>query len=51
MSFETKCLLALVGIAIVDMVIPIPFAALFLIYVVSARPPRFREMVERVYGT
>jgi hypothetical protein len=49
MSFETKCLLALIGIALADTVIPLPFAALFLVYILSAKPAWFRGMVERVY--
>ena len=50
MNFRTRLLLALVLLALLDMVIPIPFFALFLIYAVAARPTFFPQWVERVYS-
>ena len=50
MRTKTKCLFALAGLALVDTIIPIPFTALLLIYVVLEKPPWFRNLVRQVYG-
>ena len=49
MSFFTKCLIWLALLALVDIVIPIPFAALLLIYVLLYKPPWFKKLVETLY--
>ena len=51
MDFKTRLLLILVLLALVDMVIPVPFFALFLIIVTVARPVFFLDWVRRVYET
>jgi hypothetical protein len=50
MAYGTKILLALIPLAIIDAVIPIPIVGLVLIYVILAKPPWFSEAVDRVYG-
>ena len=49
MKLETKTLLILVALAVVDMVIPIPITTSLLICAVLAKPPWFLELVQRVY--
>jgi len=41
----------LIVLAVVDMIIPIPFAALILIYVVFEKPPWFINLVTDIYRT
>lgn len=50
MKLETKTILYLVVLALVDLVIPIPITASFLIYAVIAKPPWFLELVQQIYG-
>ena len=50
MSFRNQCILGLILLAIIDAVIPIPFAVIILLYVLIKRPDWFREMVDRVYN-
>jgi hypothetical protein len=50
MSFRDQCILGLVLCAIIDAVIPIPFAELILLYILLKKPPWFRDMVDRIYG-
>ncbi len=49
MKLETKTLLFLIVLAVVDLVIPIPITASLLIYALLAKPPWFLEIVQRVY--
>ena len=49
MKLRTKIFISLLILAVLDMVIPIPFAAILLLYVLLDRPPWFRRMVEDVY--
>ena len=49
MSIQTKILLYLILLGIVDMVIPVPILSLTLIYVVAQKPPWFADMVSRIY--
>lgn len=51
MSSKTKVLITLIGLSIVDIVIPVPIVALILIYVVLQKPSWFTEMVRDIYGT
>ncbi len=51
MSMKTQVLAGLVGLGIIDVVIPIPILALILIYVVLQQPPWFTEIVRDIYGT
>jgi hypothetical protein len=50
MSLKTKIFIFLVILALVDIVIPIPFTAIFLLYVLIEKPGWFKQMVEDVYG-
>lgn len=50
MDYGTKALLALIPLAIVDAVIPIPIVGLLLVYVIVAKPPWFSDAVDRLYG-
>ena len=51
MSMKIQVLVGLVGLGIIDVVIPIPILALILIYVVLQQPPWFTEIVRDIYGT
>jgi hypothetical protein len=50
MKSQTKILLYLIIFAIFDMVIPIPFAALLLIYILLEKPAWFKNLVSEIYG-
>jgi hypothetical protein len=50
MSFRNQCIFGLILSAVIDAVIPIPFAELFLLYILLKKPPWFREMVDIIYG-
>lgn len=49
MSTKSKVLISLIGLSLVDIVIPIPIVALILIYVVLQKPPWFTDMVRDIY--
>ncbi len=49
MTSRTRYLLWLIGLAVFDIVIPIPLVAGTLIYVLLRRPRWFRDMVSDVY--
>ena len=51
MSIKTKSLIVLIGLSIVDMVIPIPILALVFLYVVLERPPWFMDVLQEIYNT
>jgi hypothetical protein len=50
MNAKTKILLKLIGLGIVDVVIPVPIFAIILITVVLQRPAWFTDMVRDIYG-
>jgi hypothetical protein len=50
MKLKTKLSIGLVVLAMMDMVIPIPFTALLLLYVVLEKPPWFHAWVSELYG-
>lgn len=50
MDVKTKIIIFLSILALLDMVIPIPFTALMLIYVVMDRPSWFMDYVNQVYN-
>ena len=50
MNAKTKILLMLIGLGIVDAVIPVPILAIILITVVLQRPTWFTDMVRDIYG-
>lgn len=49
MEIKTKILICLIVFAFLDMIIPIPFTALILIYVVLEKPPWFKNLVTDIY--
>ncbi len=49
MKSKTKIMRYLIIFAIFDMVIPIPFTALLLIYVLLEKPQWFKNLVTEVY--
>jgi hypothetical protein len=51
MSTKTQILAGLIILSIADALIPIPFTALILIYVVVQKPAWFTDMVRDVYGS
>jgi len=51
MKIKTKILLYLSILALVDMIIPIPFTALMLIYVIFEKPAWFRNLVTDIYNS
>lgn len=51
MKLRTRILIYLAIFALFDMIIPIPFSAFLLIYVVLEKPEWFRKLVEEVYKT
>ena len=51
MKPNTKILIYLIVLALLDMIIPIPFTALILIYVILEKPPWFKNLVADIYGS
>jgi hypothetical protein len=51
MKLNTKILLYLIVFAFLDMIIPIPFTAIILIYVISEKPPWFKKLVTDIYAS
>jgi len=51
MKLKTTLLIYLIVLAVLDMVIPIPFTAILLIFVLLEKPPWFRNWVDSIYKT
>ncbi len=51
MKIKTKIILYLSLLALVDTIIPIPFTALILIYVILEKPAWFRNFVTEIYNS
>ena len=51
MKINTKIMLYLSILALFDMIIPIPFTALILIYVIFEKPAWFRNLVIEIYNS
>lgn len=49
MNLNTKILIYLIVLALLDMIIPIPFTAILLIYVLSEKPAWFKKLVDDIY--
>jgi hypothetical protein len=49
MTLKTRSIIGLVGLSIVDMVIPIPILGMILIFIVLQRPPSFQKAVRELY--
>jgi len=47
---KSKCLIALILLGIVDTVIPVPILVVILLYVLSQKPPWFKELVQEIYA-
>ncbi len=50
MDYRTKVLAALIFLAFVDAVIPVPVIGLTLMYVIFAKPSWFSDLVAQIYG-
>ena len=50
MLLRNQCILGLILFAVIDAIIPIPFAEIILLYILIKRPNWFREMIDRVYS-
>ena len=50
MKTTTKIFTCLVVLAIFDMIIPIPFTTILLIYIAAEKPIWFRKLVNDIYG-
>ena len=51
MSTQTKILIYLIALGIIDMVIPVPILGVILIYVVFQKPSWFADLVAEIYNT
>lgn len=51
MKTRTKLIIYLSILALIDMIIPIPFTALMLIYVILEKPAWFRDLVSDIYDS
>ena len=51
MKINTKIMIYLSILALFDMIIPIPFTALILIYVIFEKPAWFRNLVIDIYNS
>jgi hypothetical protein len=49
LSIRTQLLVYLILLALVDTLIPVPFTAIVLLYVLFQKPQWFREWVDEVY--
>jgi hypothetical protein len=49
MTLNARCLIGLVGLSIVDAIIPIPILGVILIYVVLNKPRWFHKVVKELY--
>jgi len=49
MRANTNILIYLIIFALLDMIIPVPFAAILLIYVLLEKPLWFKKLVAEVY--
>ncbi len=51
MKMKTKIMIYISVLALLDMIIPIPFTALILIYVILEKPPWFMDFVNEIYNS
>ena len=51
MKTKTKILIYISILALLDMIIPIPFTALILLYVILEKPPWFLDHVNEIYNS
>ena len=50
MTLKTKAITGIAVLAVFDTVIPVPFTALAVIYVILQRPPWVKDLMREVYG-
>ena len=50
MNIKTKTVITVIGLALIDMVIPVPILGLLILYVVFLRPPWVGQIVREIYG-
>jgi len=50
MKSKNKIIIFLIILALFDMIIPIPFTTILLIYVLLVRPFWFKKLVDEVYS-
>jgi len=50
MQSTTRFLMSLIGLALIDTVIPVPITAIMLLYVWSQKPSWFKDLVIHIYG-
>ncbi len=50
MRKQSKLILVLAVLCLIDLVIPVPILGLILIYAVLEKPDWFRDLVQEVYG-
>ena len=50
MTLKTRILIYLIGLSILDTVIPLPIVGLILVFVVLEKPPWFQRFVDGIYG-
>ena len=51
MKTKTKILIYISILALLDMIIPIPFTALILLYAILEKPPWFLDYVNEIYNS
>jgi hypothetical protein len=49
MKTETKLMIYLIFLALIDTIIPVPFTAILLLYVLVEKPGWFEELYKKVY--
>jgi hypothetical protein len=49
MDLRQTAIAALIALAVIDAVIPVPFAALFMLYIVLVRPMWLPTVLGRIY--
>ena len=49
MNLKTQCLIGLTGLALVDIIIPIPILGAILIFLVIEKPAWFQNIVSDLY--
>jgi hypothetical protein len=47
---KSRLVAVMIGICLVDVIVPIPILGLLLIHVIFTRPAWFRTLVDNVYG-
>ena len=51
MQSNTRIIISLIALALLDTIIPVPITAIVLLYVLGQKPPWFKDLIDRVYGS